>query len=287
MKFGRSYRVTIDPADDGDAIVVTLPFTVRFWIQRNTMASLNHMTLEILNLNERVRNRVFQDRFALTRYKKVTFEGGYDELSQVFSGEIFEACSYREGVDVVTRIESLSGYFDVSKTRTFTTIDKGKTLGDVFRFLIGEFPNLEFGAVGDYKDVLRRPITMNGNTYDLLKTYSQSQVFIDNGKVFVLRQNEAVKNEVILLDASTGLLETPRRGDGTLVLTTLFEPSVDIQRQVAVKSSVMPIYNGQYLVCGINHSGIISPTVGGNCRSVFDLIAGPPFVGNFVEVEGG
>jgi hypothetical protein len=272
-KFGRSYRVTIDPKDGGPLIIITMPVTIQFTLQRNTMSSLNGINIDIYNLGKSNRDRLFQDRFVV-RNRTIMVEAGYDTLSLIFSGNIFQASSAREGVNIITRIEALDGSFDVGTTNTFETLSKGKTLKDVMLFLAGQFPTLEIGAVGEYDEVLQRPVALNGNTYDLLKKYSSNQVFIDNGKVYVLKNRETVTGEIPKITPATGLLETPRRDDGFLTVTTLFEPRVAVGQQVELESRVLPVYNGQYKVLGILHQGIISEAVGGRCHSQFSLYVG-------------
>ncbi len=284
MKFQRSFRITIDPKDGFPPIVITDPFTCQFWVQRNTMSSLNHMSLDIYNLGQATRNRIFQDRFQILN-RTVVFEAGYDTLSTVFSGIIFEANSSRDRTNIITRIEARDGHYDVSTNKTFQTI-QSKTLKDVFNFLIGQFSNdplsnLELGAIGNYDQPTNRPVALNGNTYDLLKSYSQNQVFIDMGKVYVLQNTEVLDDIIPIINPSTGLLETPRRDDGFLTITTLFEPNINIGRMVRLQSEILPIYNGDYKVMGVMHQGMISQAVCGVARSIFNL-----YVGNnqFVKV---
>ena len=281
-KFGRSYRVVIDPLDGGEPIIVTMPLTIRFNVQRSILDSFNTLDIDIYNLGKSARDRIFQDRFNLSG-RTIRLEGGYDTLSLMFDGIITEASSAREGVDIVTKISAYSDKFDMNNTQTFTTIDGGKTVGDVIEFLIGQFPTLTRGAVGSFLDVLQRPAVLNGNTYDLIRKYSDNQVFVDNNRVYVLKRYETTENQVFVINTQTGLLGTPRRDDAYLTTVTLFEPRIDIGQRVELQSEVMPVYNGQYKVVGINHEGVISEAVGGNCRTMLQL-----FVGNnrFEVVNG-
>lgn len=281
-KFGRSYRLVIDPKDGGPPIIVTMPLTVQFWLKRNTMASLNYLSVDIYNLGPALRDRIFQDRYVV-RDRTITMEGGYDSLSLMFKGVIFQANSSREGTNIITRIEARDGNYDVGTSMTFQTLDKGKTLKDVFKFLAGQLPTVEMGAIGEYTDVLSRPVTLNGNTYELLKRYSNNEVFIDCNKIYVLQKDEIVAGDLPEINVDTGLLETPRRDEGFLTVTTLFEPRITIKQQIDLKSSIMKVYNGQYQVLGVMHQGIISEAQNGPCRSTFDL-----WVGNHVfrRVDG-
>jgi len=288
-KFGRSYRLVIDPKDGGDLIVIQLPLTINFTVQRDTQASLNHLDIDIYNLSETQRNRIFQDRF-VRNDRTITFEAGYDSLSMIYTGNIFYANSWRKGTEIVTTISALAGLYDISQKMTFQTLASGSSIKEVLEFLVGELTKgsetLGRGAVGDFPEVLQRATVLNGNTYDLIKKYSGGNVFVDNGKVFVLKDSEVIPGELPLLSPETGLLDTPRRDAAYLTVNTLFEPRVTISQMVELQSSVLPVYNGSYKVIGINHQGTISSAVGGPCRSMFKLLTGTTIFGGYQEVNG-
>lgn len=273
QKFGRNFRITIDPADGGKPILITMPFTIQFWMQRNTLADLNRLSIDIYNISESNRNRIFQDRFDLTQNKTIAFEAGYSTLYQIFQGRIYEASTARDGTNLITRVEARDGLYDIASSQTFQTLQSGQTLGQVIRYLASQFPTLGIGAIGNLPQIFNRPIVLNGSTWDLLKKYSDSQVYIDSGKIYVLGDAEAVAGQVYLINDSTGLLDTPRRDEGFLTVTTLLEAGINMAQLVNVASTVQPVYNGQYKVIGINHSGTISGAVGGDCRSVLSLLA--------------
>jgi len=46
----------------------------------------------------------------------------------------------------------------------------------------------------------------------------------------------------------------------------------------------LKIYNGQYKVIGMVHSGIISEAVGGSCTSRFNLLLGSRYFGRLKTV---
>ncbi len=279
-KFGRNYRLTIDPADGGPLIVLTMPLTLRFTVQRHTLSDLNNIKLDIYNLSENLRNRIFQDQYFIPRNKTVLLEIGYDSLTTVFSGTIWEAHSGREGSDIITSITGLDGNFEINTTQIFQSYTGGKTMGDLFKFLIGQFPpTLKLGAVGDFGPAPTRPIALNGNVWALLKKYSQNQCFIDLGKVFVLKYNEVVAGQITELSVDSGLLETPRRDDSFLTVTTLMEPRVSMMQNINLKSVIYPGYNGVFQVAGVLHQGTISAAVGGACRSTFSLLLGSKIFG--------
>ena len=231
-KFGRNFRLTIDPADGKPPILITMPFTIQFWLQRNTQSDLNRLSIDVFNLSEDNRKRIFQDRFDLTQYKTIIFEAGYSTLYRIFSGRIYEASTARAGTNLITRIEARDGLYDVSKSQVFTTLNPPQTLGSVLRYLASQFTNLSIGAIGDFSQPITRPAALNGSTWDLLRKYSDSQVYIDNGKIYVLRESEATSANIYTINDATGLLETPRRDEGFLTVTTLLETGINMAQLV-------------------------------------------------------
>lgn len=295
QKFSRNYSLTIDPKDGDPAIVITLPFTCRFWVNRNTFAALNTLSVDIYNLSFANRKRIFQDRNNLQENivngenvgrRSLSFSIGYGNLLyQVFSGDILQASSAREGVDIVTRIEAFGTVFDIASAQSNKTLAAGGTLGDLFKSLIGDFPNLQYGCVGDWPQIIPRATVLNGNTWALIQQYSGGKCFIDNGKVYIMQDNEALASQDIpSIDESSGILETPRRESAFLTITTLLEASVRINQLINIASKVEPAYNGQYKVVGILHSGTISTAASGECRSTFSLNA--PFYYSYKQVKG-
>lgn len=296
QKFGRNYRLTIYPLNSAQPIIIQMPFTVKFSITRSIASNQNPISLEIYNLSEQHRNQIYQDWYVPgdpvnadgspavdangqpLGSNNLILEAGYSELYRVFLGRMFEAYSSREGVDIITRILGFDNNVDIVSTQTFATLQSGQTLGQVLTYLAGQFPNLKIGGMGDYSSVFNRPVVLNGVTWDLLKKYSGGNVYIDQGKIYLLRDNE-VLDAITTIDDSTGLLETPRREQGILYLTMLFEPSLQVGQQVKVASSIQQSYNGTYRVNGISHRGMISEAVCGRLVTVLELLAPNQFNG--------
>lgn len=274
IKFQRSYRIEITLDEGDDPIVILPPLTIRFTVKRRWQASLNQMTLDIYNLSGKVRDLIFQEFFNNERRKRIRLYAGYDTLSLLFEGDIFEAYSHREGTEIVTTITTRSGDWDLNNTFTWESLRKGQTVGKVLDFLISQFKYVEKGAIGEWTDVLERPVILNGNTYDLIRQYSNDQVFIDNNKVYVLKRYEVLEGGYPVIDKNTGILSTPRRDGGFVTVQTLFEPRLRVGQRVELKSDIMPIYDASYQLVGLQHQGTISEAVGGQCQTMVDLFIG-------------
>lgn len=272
-KFQRSFRIEID-LGEGDPIIITSPLTIQFTVKRRQHASINVMSLDIYNLSEKVRKIIFQEFYNQERRKSVKLYAGYDNLSLLFYGDIFEAYSEREGTDIITHITSKSGTWDLNNSNTYQSLSKGRTVSEVIDFLVSQFTYVEKGAIGEFPTVLERPVILNGNTYDLIRRYTGDKVFIDNNRIYALQRNEVLEGEYPVINKDTGILTTPRRDGGFIQVQTLFEPRLRIGQRVALQSSIAPIYDGTYQVVGLQHQGTISEAVGGNCQTMVDLIVG-------------
>ena len=273
-KFQRSYRIEVDLGNGSDTIVIVPPLTVKFTVSRRYQSSLNTLQLSIHNLGKKLRDAIFQDFYDNRELKKIRFFAGYDNLSLVFEGTIFEAYSQRQGTEIITNISGKAGNWDIKNTHTYQTLEKGKTVGEVLDFLVAQFTDLEKGAIGEFPDVLERPVVLNGSTYELLKKYSDNRVMIDNGKIYVLNENEVIEGELPVVGKDTGLLDTPRRSEGIIQVVTLFEPRLRLNQKASLVSVIEPVYNGEYKILGLVHQGVISEAVGGQCTTVIDFLVG-------------
>jgi hypothetical protein len=273
-KFGRIYRLRYILADS--EIVVELPLTVEFNIERTAMATLNTATFSIYNLSEENQRKIFKDRYRLGfDRKQVIFEAGYeDTLTRIFVGDVFQAYTVREGIDAKTTIVCRTGYSDITTTRIDKSFSAGITLFELYDEIINLFPNLERGAIGGENTTFNRPVSIEGNAYNAIKTYSRNAVFIDNDLVNVVEFGEALDNAVYILSPETGLLNTPTREEIYITAETLFEPRPSMNGIVEIDSSTAPVYNGQYKVIGATHTGVISGAVAGTLTSKFNLISG-------------
>lgn len=277
-KFQRNYLLVIQLNNGGGFLNIQPPFTIRFNVNRNVQASMNTMDVSIYNIGLAHREQIGQDRFNVADYRTIALYGGYgDQLSLLFAGSIYEANSMREGVNVVTSITSHTGFYDIRTTQFDTTIKAGANTQQVIQNLIAQFPNINKNPVisGLNNAVFPRPVTIQGSIWDNIQKFAAPLVpYVDNNRVYVVPNNGVVAGQITQIDATTGILETPRRNDAFLEVTTLFEPRVNMGQQINVVSSVEPVYNGQYKVLGIQHQGMISDAVGGDLRSTFSLLLG-------------
>ena len=264
------------------------------------MASVNNASIDIYNLSLSNRRRIFQDRFNLgtptdadgnpSGPRQVTLDVGYGNLKYtIWQGQMLIASSAREGVDIVTRIESMVGIYDLAVSTVSITMPAGTTYKEMFTMLIGQMPTLQYGFVSDFPNSFARATVLSGKPWDILTQYATNlaDLFIDNGKIYVMLGTDKLSSggpEIPLIDSSSGVLETPRREQAYLSVTTLLEAGIKVNSFVKLKSLIEPAFDGEYSVVGIQHSGTISGAVSGDCRSTFFLLK-PDFAAPYNQVQ--
>lgn len=291
IKFGRNYvlKYTIPIVkDDGsldttnaEVITIKYPLKLEFDINRNTFSSSNQATLRVYNLKESTRNKMFQDQFNILRYVFVDLYAGYGanegELPLILSGKVMSCYSERRGTEVITSIQVMDN--DIIQSYSNHTFAAGTPKNEVVVTLVGDMKNLKPGAITPLEGNIERPLSVADSSFIALRQFTGGSCFIDNGQVHVLHDNE-VRGDVGIykLTSSSGLLGTPRRRDAQVEIDCLFAPEISVGQLVEVDSSTDPThFNGQYKVCGIHHSGVISGAECGRVQTTLNL-----FVGNML-----
>lgn len=289
MPLGRTYTLTIQTNTAGQAVTITLPFTVSFRISRSTMGSLNSAQFEIYNLSESTRSQIFQDRFNPRVYKSVIFQAGYgSKQSVIFKGNLYQANSRRlDTGNIVTFLDCRDGGFDTVNSLTNKTIippAQGLSMQSVVQNLTGDFQYLKTGNLSGITGTVKRPLVLTGNTFDLINKYVPGLVYVDLEELHALKPNQVLTGYIPLINSATGLLGTPKRDDSYISIRSMFQPGIIMGQLLEVESSIQREYNGQYKVIGLRHHGIISGAVSGALESEFDLLVGSQLFGGFNKV---
>ncbi len=266
-KFGRNYSLSIQTSAAGDFLTITLPFTVQFDITRNTLTSANVCQVRIYNLSEKNRNLL---RFNVSDYgtfRGIELKAGYgNNLAEIFSGNISQAWSVREGTNFITQIECYDGGFAFNNGFTNTTFPAGTPRQTQISTLITSLPHVSVGVVSPNLEQTTRGNAVSGNTVSLLSgDLTGGSFFIDRGKGNVLLTNEyiAAVGGVTLISAKTGLLGTPVLERNILRFEMLFEPGLNVGESVLVTSLTNKAANGLYKITAVKHRGMISESVCG------------------------
>lgn len=296
QKIGRNYSLTISGDNFFEPIVITLPFTIEFDITRTLLTSSNLCQIRLYNLSPTLRNQLRRSVTTGWSYpiETIVLRAGYlgnpgfissnaningtnfgTQCPVIFSGNVNEAWSYREGINFITQMECYDGGFTFANSQItpgLATFPKLTPYSVIISSMISSLPEITLGAVGNYPGVTPRSTTYTGNTIDHLNILTGGGFFIDKGVGNALGNNE-YSLEVgppTVIDASTGLLNTPVLENALLTYEMIFEPNLNIGTAVTINSrtlekSVTSNFSGQYKTASIKHRGMISQTVCGDC----------------------
>lgn len=268
-KFGRNYELGLSTQDKGALdLFINLPFTVEFDITRNTLTSANVCQLRIYNLSDVTRNRIRKDVSDYGNFRSVVFKAGYgNNISTIFSGNISQAWSVREGVNFITQIECFDGGFAYVNGSCNLNFPAGTLLKVVITAIAGTLPDVTIGAIGDYPGTLSKANSYSGNSMFILDELTGGGAFIDNGKFYALGTNEFAPqvSGVTVINSNSGLLNTPVLENQIVHFDMIFEPGLTVGQQIVLDSfTAASGFNGVYKITAVKHRGMISPTVCGS-----------------------
>jgi len=287
QKFTRACKLSIETTTQAygpeydtktnNNIVIPPEFSIEFEVARKSAASSQTATFKIYNLGEKTRRLIFADKFdAANRPRAIQFRAGYESFTPlIFNGQIKEASSKRQGVDMITTIECFDGGLAMAAGFSAVTVVGGTPIKDTLAQLASQVPNTTGKPiVGNFTGSSIRGKVLFGNTWNIIRQESQGLAIIDNGQVKILQPNEAIASDIPVITSASGLLGSPARSGALIEFDMLFEPRLTLGQIVQLESTTNSIYNGTYKVMGFTHSGMISPSVCGPAKSTVQLWLG-------------
>lgn len=266
-KFGRNYQLFVQTSI-GTTVEIGLPFTIEFDITRTTLTSANVCQVRVYNLSKINRNLIRKNSTALNDYRAIELRAGYGVglLPTIFTGNISQAWSVREGTTFVTQIECYDGGFAYVNGQTNLQFPAGVTQDTVIRTLASTLPNVTVGAIGpNFTTPLARGNSYAGNTMSLLGELTGGGAFIDKGKLNVLGTTEYIAGVggTLLITPASGLLGTPVLEVSIAHFDMIFEPTMDVGCSASVAGFTEANFNGLYKITAVKHRGMISGAVCG------------------------
>lgn len=283
IKFGLNYRLTAQGNFQGVPyeLEIQYPLRIDFDIIRHNYASTNTAQIRLYNLSAQHRNMLLHDQydFSPEDVLSVTLQAGYGNGPQwpvIFSGNATRAYSVREGVNFVTVIEAQDGGDAYANATVNTQFPAGTQQRDIIIALIEQLKpyGVSAGSISKFEGEISKGVAYSGNVLDILRQLTNQNFFIDNLTANALVPGDSTAANVLTIDASAGLLETPIKQQQYLEIKILFEPRLVIGSQINLKSSTAAVYNGVHQVVSLHHKGTISGATSGHCVTILGAQAG-------------
>ncbi len=255
-RFMRDYELIIK-TNTGEAIIVRPPIRIQFDAVKSVDAGLNSCRVRIYNLSKDKRKKLVKEDTDTTNKLEFLLKAGYNKIETLFKGFVLECFSEKSGADIVTTAVSMDGLVDAQGSYTSTTVKKG----DAINVILKDMPNTTRARISD-RPVVNRAKVLVGNSLKLVENNLKDDetYYIDEGKLYIIKQNEVVSDIIPLVNASTGLLNTPTKKKYEVTFNTLLNPSIRIGCQVKLESIYAENLNGTYKVLTITYRGDSSGT---------------------------
>ena len=251
-RFERDYELTVQ-VTSGEAVVVRPPMRVSFSANKSAVGGLNKLAVQIYNLTPTHRLALAKDAEDPKRIA-ISFRVGYkDSMQLLFKGTIHRGTNAREGADFVTELECLDGGHDFLTGFTSATV-KGKALA--VDAVLADLPNTGKGKLTTLTDTTR-PIVLVGPPARLLDRLvgGGETWYVDDEKLYILKDREVVSNFIPVVNAATGLLNTPTREASKVTFDTLLNPTLRIGGLCKLESISAPQMDGIYKMESIGYNG--------------------------------
>jgi len=277
-KFFPTYQIEIETSTGGSVIIpsddVHSLFNIKANITYQISESPNTCDITIYNLSKTTRDAIFHDAWNYFTFRRMTFKAGYGgQLYVLFDGNIKEAYSDRQGVDVITKINGWDAWW-YNNNFVRTDVQANSSRNEVLESIVGEIDIGGGQTNGNYviSDFNNNPQnlraeSLRGRPQDLIKERigQNASLFYDSGQIFVLKDNDVVgdSGSIPLIDSSSGLLGVPVKRNRVVEFKMLFEPTLRIGRPFELKSSFSDKLNGVYKVLAVTHNLSLGENIGG------------------------
>lgn len=287
VKFNRNYNLAVNDSQQSTH-VFTPPTTIEFDITRHTYSETNTSQVRLYNLSATNRTALQYDFSNIVNKNPLFLTAGYGlNMNLIFFGTVSECYSVRQGTNFITTIESYDGIYPCLKTIVPPgfSVYKGQTMASVFLQLIALMaPYVLPGFISPYFNtvIVPRSHPIKGHVWDLLTELSGGAFHVDSGIANIVRDGDTVPSTTVMVQSSTGLLNTPTRENQIITLDVEFEPGLIPGQYVYVNTlqanlnsfsynSAAKNVNGPYKISQIRHHGTISPAVCGECITSLTL----------------
>lgn len=279
--FRREYRLSIGTPGSEEGRVIS-ELNIKFNIVRTSDSENNKCSIEVFNLSSETRavletssdgtNNpiiIFQAQYA----EDVSNDGSIRGFQTLFTGQVVNSFTTKNGVDLVTLIEAQDGYLPLREGITCRNFPAGVTRREVLNALIQDL-GVAVGEIrdgGSLSEVYSNGVTIEGPiriAIDKLLRYNNIEWSIQDDAFFAVRKDLASRESVLDLNVTSGLIGSPQskkgRGsrvtgqeneaDAGLTVQSLLAPSILPNRRIRVTSNEFPD-GATFKVTKVTHEG--------------------------------
>lgn len=282
IKFGRGYTLLVQQIQNAqfvNPIEIQPPYRIDFDILQSNYSSSNVSKITIYNLAPNTRNAIRKDQYDGGNLKQVVLKAGYGQvgnesiaklqvqgkLTTILDANVTMAYSVREGSTWKSYIECYDGGYAYANAFSTKAPGVGVDQESILASLVGDL-NAYGVSVGQlstsFGGKTPKGQAIIGPTTDLLTELTGGAFYIFNSKVYIVTDTEWVRTTVPTIDASSGLLGTPRKEQTLIIFDMLLEPGLVVGQLINLKSQEGSVnganFNGIHKVVGLHHHGSIS-----------------------------
>lgn len=249
--FIRDYELSVRVGEVD--VIIKPPMRVEFSAVKSISGQLNKILLAVYNLEPSKRLELYKDVEDVKVMPLLLFVGYQGRMELIFRGTIGWCASDCEGADIVTRIRCFDGGSDFVSSFICKTV----TANDVaIDSVLEALPLVGKGKISERQQTIR-PRVLVGSPSRVLDSLVETteRWYVDNERLYILKDNEVVGEYIPLVSAATGLISAPTRAVKRVTFKTLINPSVSIGKRARVESVLAPHLNGVYKVEDITYSG--------------------------------
>ena len=277
--YNRAFQLTIGPKNGKGLQIRRL--RVNFFVEKNLDKQPNSARIQVYNLSKDSRSFVEQ------KDNVVILEAGYGEwvrrpqaveetfegdLKTIFIGDIAKVRTERNGPDIITTIQCGDGEKAYSIAKVEASFSPGVKVDQVLSTILTSM-KLGKGDVSGLngQDIYQQGVSLSGPSRDHLDLITRKQGVewsIQDDKLQILRPNQSITQEAVLLTPATGLIGTPfkdtivnqnvlesKKGEEAksgVEATSLLNAEIKPGRLIRIQSSFV---TGDFKVKKVRHEG--------------------------------
>lgn len=261
-----------------DSFTIEYPYTLELATKVGYYTTSAMGNFKFYNIDKSIQKLLWKDCWDATRLIHMELRAGYqDNLKLIFSGYVLKGYTYRQGgeTNFITELECSASPDVFYQNYSNVTLDTGTSAKNIMLQLLNDVEEIGIGYISKELEKLKRPTPFIGQPHQIITNqFSKYNVFIENGLINVLADNEYKEDELLVITAESGLLGSPRRSEAITIVDMLFEPRANVGMLVNVLSDSMPELNQTYQLLEIEHKGIISPVECGKLVTTLSLSLG-------------